>query len=169
MSILPVLLLEEDNDIEGSMEHHARLEQRELAEVLVNFNNLLLSRDEALKQVQQAQRALKETTSRTAEANERSRRELTEVRAKLEAREAELAAFRLQHRVMDQDAEDGWAKSKAKADRLQAGTVASLVDLNEDRDLCEDKEGMGVELTSLKSGKRNEKGIGEMECRNEAW
>ena len=151
----------------------AGLEQRELAEVLANLNKLLLSRDEALEQAQRAQRAqsaLKEATSRAAEANERSRRELAEVRAKLEAREAELAAVRLRHRVTDQDAEGGWAKSKAKADRLQTRTVASLVDLNEDRSLCEDWEDMqvmGAELTSLKSVKRNEKSIEEMECGNQ--
>ena len=147
----------------------AGLEQRELAEVLANLNKLLLSRDEALEQ---AQSALKKATSRAAEANERSRQELAEVRAKLEARESELAAVRLQLRVTDQDAEDGWAKSKAKGGRLQAGTVASLVDLNEVRSLYEDKEdtqatSMRAELTSLKSVKRNEKGIEEMECRNE--
>jgi len=145
----------------------AGLEQRELAEVLANLNKLLLSRDDALEQAQQAQQAqsaLRKATSSAAEADERSRRELAEVRAKLEARESELAAVRLQLRVTDQDAEDGWAKSKAKAGRLQARTVASLVDLNEDRSLCEDREDMQVMGAEVK---RNEKGIEEMECRNE--
>ena len=154
-------------------------EQRELAEVLANLKKLSLSRDESPEQGQQgpqAQSTLKKATSRAAKANERSRRELAGVRAKLKAREPELAAVRLRPRATDQDAEDdedGWAKGKAKANRLQAGTVASLVDLNEVRSLYEDKEDMqatstGAELTSLKSVKRNEKSIGEWECLNEA-
>ena len=161
-------LLEQAEAKAAEAKKRARPEQREQAEALANLNKLLLSRDEALEQAKQAQGALKEATSRAAEANERSRRELAEVHAKLEARESELAAVRLRLT----DAEDGWAKSKAKADRLQTGTVASLVDLNEDRFLCEDMEDirvMGAELTSLKSvkRKRNEKSIEEMERGNE--
>jgi hypothetical protein len=64
-----------------------------------------------------------------AEANDRSQpaceheAELAGVHAKLEVRESELAAVRLQLT----DAEDGWAKGKAEADTLRAQTAAGLV------------------------------------------
>jgi len=128
---------------------HAGLEQREL---LANLGKLLLSRDEALEQAQQAQQAqsaLQKATSRAPEANERSRRELAEVHAKLEARESELAAVRLRLRVADQDAEHGWVKSKAKADRWKIGTVASLTDLNEDRSLYETRRRCKLQVWGL--------------------
>jgi hypothetical protein len=48
--------------------------------------------------------------------------ELAEVRAELEAVRLRLA-----------DAENGWAKSKAEADRLRPQTAAGLVDTDEDR------------------------------------
>ena len=164
-------LLEQAEANAAEAKKRAGLEQRELQ---ARLDELLLFRDWALEraqQTQQAQIALRDATSRAAEAKERSQRELAEVHAKLEAKESELAAVRLQLRVMDQDAEDGRAKSKAKAGRLQTRTVASRTDLNEDRSLYDDKEDMmqtmEAELTSLKSVKRNEKGIEEMECRNE--
>ena len=103
---------------------------------------------------------MQKATSRAAEANERSQRELAEVRAKLQARETELAAIRLRladaedgwakskaeaHAKLEAreselaavllrlaDAENGWAKSKAEADALRAGTqaVTGLVDMD---------------------------------------
>ena len=126
----------------------AELEKRELQ---AKLGELLLSRDKALEQVQSALH-----TSRTAEVDERSQRELAEVHAKLKASESELAAVRLRLT----DAEDGWAKSRAKADTLQTVTAsaASLVDLNEDRAMCEDKEDMGVMGAESTSLKWNEKG-----------
>ena len=50
------------------------------------------------------------------------------MRAELEAKKSELEAIHLRLT----DAKDGWAKSKAKADKLRTVTAASLVDLNED-------------------------------------
>ena len=89
---------------------------------------MLLFHDQALEQAQYALHI----TSRGTEANERSQRELVKVHAKLEARVSELAAVCL--RLMD--AEDGWAKSKAEADTLHAGTqdAASFVHMDVDRD-----------------------------------
>ncbi|KAI0283604.1 hypothetical protein BGY98DRAFT_1174113 [Russula aff. rugulosa BPL654] len=83
----------------------AGLEQRELQ---AKLDESLLSRDQALKQ---AQSALREA-SWAAEFNEHSQRELTEMRAELEARKSELAAFH----VRLADTENGCAKSKAEAD-----------------------------------------------------
>ena len=76
-------------------------------------------------------------------------RELTNVRAKLEAKESELEAVRLRLT----DAERKLAKSK-----LHTVTTASLVDLNEDRDMCElegDKQVMkekGIEAIERNEG-----------------
>ena len=134
----------------------ARLEQRDM------LNELLLSRYQALEQ---AQVVSQKATFNAAEANERSQQELAEVHAKLEARESELAAVRL--RLMD--AEVGWAKSKAEADALRAGTqaAAGLVNMDVDRvmrRLMERVRSVEAEVASLRG---NEKSIGEMECRNE--
>ena len=136
----------------------ARLDQRELQ---AKLDELLLSRDQALEEAQNAQKAV----FRAAEANEKSQRELAEVHARLEARESELAAARLRLT----DAEVGWAKSKAEADTMRAGTqgAANLVNMDVDRvmrRLMERVRSVEAELTSLRG---NEKSIGEMECRNE--
>ena len=84
----------------------AGLKQR--GQSVTNCYCLAMSRDQALEQAQSALR----TTSRAAGADERSRRELAEMHAKLEARVSEFVAVRL--RLMD--AEGGWSKSKADAD-----------------------------------------------------
>ncbi|KAI0283586.1 hypothetical protein BGY98DRAFT_1093694 [Russula aff. rugulosa BPL654] len=120
-------------------------EQRELQ---AKFDELLLSRDQALEQAQSA-----------------SQKELTEVHAKLKASESELAAVRLR----PTDAEVGWEKSKAEADTLLAGTQAGagLVNMDADRvmrRLMERVRSVEAEMASLRG---NEKSIGEMECRNE--
>jgi hypothetical protein len=70
--------------------------------------------------------------------------ELVNVRAELEAKKSELEAVRLRLT----DAEDGWAKSKAKADVLRTVTAASLVDLNEDQAMYELKERHVMEAES---------------------
>ena len=131
-------------------------------ELQAKLDELLLSRDQALAQ---AQSALQKATFRAAEANERSQRELAELRAKLEARESELAAVHLRLT----DAEDGWAKSKAEADTLRAGTQAAVGLVNMDVDrvvgrLMERVRSVEAEMASLRG---NEKSIEEMECRNE--
>jgi hypothetical protein len=139
----------------------AELEQRNLQ---AKLDELLLSRDQA---PEQAQSSLQKPTFHGAEANERSQRGLAEVHAKLEARESELAAVRLRLT----DAEDGWAKSKAEADTLRAGTQAQaavgLVNMDVDRvmrRLMERVRSVEAEMASLQG---NEKKKEEMECRNE--
>jgi len=133
------------------------LEQRELQAKLDE-----LSRDQALEQ---AQSASQKTTSCTAEANKRSQREFAEVHAKLEAGESELAAVRLRLT----DAEDGWAKSKAEADTLRAGTqtAVGLVNMDVDRVMTRLMERMRAMETEVSSLRGNEKSIESMECRNE--
>jgi chromosome segregation ATPase len=129
----------------AQVKKRAGSEQRELQ---AKFDELLLSRDQALEQAQSA-----------------SQKELTEVHAKLEASESELAAVRLRLT----DGEVGWAKSKAEADTLLAGTQAGagLVNMDVDRvmrRLMERVRSVEAEMASLRG---NEKSIGEMECRNE--
>jgi hypothetical protein len=87
--------------------------------------------------------------------------ELANVRAELGAKKSELEAFRLRLT----DAKDGWTNSKAKVDKLHTVTAGSLVDLNEDRDMCEFKEDMEAGLVSPQWNKKII--IEEMECRNE--
>jgi DNA repair exonuclease SbcCD ATPase subunit len=140
----------------------------ELRELQVKLDESLLSRDHALEQ---AQSALQKATSRAADADERSQpageleTELAEVRAELEGKKSELEALRLRLT----DAEHGWAKSKAGADTLRAGTqaAAGLVNMDEDRvvhRLLEQMQAMDAEIASLRL---NEKSFERMECRNE--
>jgi hypothetical protein len=154
-------LLEQSEANAAEARKRAGLEQRELQ---AKLDESLLSRDQALEQ---AQSASQKATFRAAEADERSQRELAEVHAKLEARESELAAVRLRLT----DAEDGWAKSKAEADTLRAGTQAaaslSLVNMDVDRVMWRLMERMRIVETEMASLRGNEKGIEAMECRNE--
>ena len=133
----------------------AELEQRELQ---AKVDELLLSRDQALEQAQSAL----QKASCAAEANEQSQRELTEMRAELEARKSESAALRLQLA----DTENGISKSKKEANyRTQAAT--GLVNTDEDRvvhRLMERVRAMEAEMASLRW---NEKSFEMMECSNE--
>ena len=144
----------------------------ELRGLQAKLDESMLSRDEHLRTALEAQSALQKATSRAAEANERSQRELAEVHAKLEARESELAVMRLRFA----DAEDGWAKSKAEADMracthaaadtLRGGSQsgARLVNIDVDRVTSRLVRAVEAEMASLRgSGKGKE----EMECRNE--
>ena len=154
--------------LEQAEANTAEVEMRagtKLHELQARIDELMLSRNDHLRTLEQAQSALQKATSRAAEADERSHRELAEVHAKLEARESELAAVRLRLT----DAEDGLVKSKAEPDRLRAGTqaAAGLVNMDADRVmsmLMERVRSVEAEMASLRG---NEKSIQEMECRNE--
>jgi len=134
----------------ASRDHEDRLAQAslvkqrdvELKDMQAKLDELQLSRDQQIGQHE---------------------KELANVRAELEAKKSELEAICLRL----SDAEDGWAKSMAKADTFHTVTAASLVDLNEDRTMCEGKEDMQDAEAELASLKWNEKGIEAMECRNE--
>ncbi len=141
-------------------QNSALLRQSEtIRELQAKLDKLVLSRGHALEQ---AQSALQNATSRAAEANERSQRELAEVRAELEASKSELAAVHLRFK----DAECGWAKSKAEADTLRAQiATTSLVNTDEvTRRLVERMRATEAEIASLRG---NEKSIEMLECRNE--
>ena len=166
------LLLSRDQAEANTKEEKKRagVVQRELQEKLDECHELLLSRDQALEQ---AQSALQKALSRAAEANERSQpiceheTVLAELLAKLEAKESELAT--VNSRLTD--AEDGWAKSKAEADTLRAGTqatsAAGLVNMDVDRVMRRLMERVRSVETEMSALRGNEKSIEEMECRNE--
>jgi hypothetical protein len=119
----------------------------------------LLSRDHALEQTQSAL----QKASFAAEANEQSPRELTEMRAELEASKSELAVFRLRLAIT----ENGGGKSKAKANTDRTQTATGLDNADEDRvvhRLLERMQAMEAEIASLRL---NEKSFDMMECRNE--
>jgi hypothetical protein len=128
----------------------------------------MLSRDEHLRALEQAQRALQKATSRAAAADERSRSaceheaELAEVRAELEGKKAELEALRLRLT----DAENRCTKSKVEADTLRTGTqaAAGLVNMDVDRVMRRLIRAVEAEMASLLG---DEKSIESLECRNE--
>jgi hypothetical protein len=88
-------------------------------------------------------------------------RELTNLRAKLEANESELEAVRLRLT----DAEKGWTKSKSEADTLRAQTATGSANRDEDQ-VTRLMERMRA-LEEVASKRWNEKSIEDMECRNE--
>jgi hypothetical protein len=131
----------------------------ELRELQAKLDESLLSRDHALEQAQSAL----QKASCAAEANEQSQRELTEMRAELEASKSESAAFRLRLA----DTENGCSKSKAEADAYRTPTATGLVNTDADRvvhRLMERMQAMEAEMASLRG---NEKSFEMMECRNE--
>ncbi|KAI0283592.1 hypothetical protein BGY98DRAFT_1183841 [Russula aff. rugulosa BPL654] len=141
-------LLEQAEANAAEVKKRAGLEQRDLQ---AKLDKLLLSRDQV--------------EASGAEVKKRAGLEQRDLQAKLEARESELAAVRLRLT----DAEIGWAKSKAEADTLRAGTqaAAGLVNMDVDRvmrRLMERVRSVEAEMASIRG---NEKSIGEMECRNE--
>jgi len=162
----------------------ARLELRELQ---AKLDESLLSRDHALEQAEAnaaeekkraglelrelqakldelllAQSALQKASC-AAEANEQSQRELTEMRAELEASKSDSAALRLRLA----DTENGCANSKADADTHRTQTATGLVNTDEDRVVHRLLERMQVMETEIASLRWNEKSFEMMECRNE--
>jgi hypothetical protein len=156
------LLQFRDRAIEQAEANAAEEKKRaglELRELQAKLNESLLSRDHALEQ---AQRALQKASC-TAEANEQSQRELTEMRTELEARKSESTAFRLRLA----DTENGCARSKAEADTCRNQTATGVANTDEDRvvqRLMERMQAMEAEMASLRG---NEKSFEMMECRNE--
>ena len=146
--------------VEAKVEANAaKVEKRvglELRKLQAKLDELLLSRDHAFEQ---AQNALQKASC-AAEANEQSQRELTEMRAELEATKSEFAAFRL-------DTESGCSKCKADAETNCTPIATGLVNTDEDRvmhRLMERMRAMEGEMASLRG---NKKSFEMMECRNE--
>jgi hypothetical protein len=152
------LLLNRDQ-AEANAKEEKKRTGLELRELQAKLDESLLSRDHALEQ---ARNALQKASC-AAEANEQSQRELTEMRAELEASKSELAAFRLRLA----NTENGCSKSKVEPDTYRTPTVTGLVNTDEDRvmhRLVERMQAMEAEIAFLR---RNEKSFERMECRNE--
>jgi hypothetical protein len=140
----------------------AILEERagqELRRLQAKLNDSLLSRDHALKQAQSAL----QKASCAAEANEQSQRELTEMRAELEASKSESAVFR--SRLAE--TENGCTKSKAEADTYCNQIATGLANMVEDRVLHRLMERVKALEAKMASSGWNEKSFEMMECRNE--
>lgn len=107
----------------------------ELLNVQSQLRELLLSREQHVRALEQAQGALQKATARAAEVDEQSQHtreqigqyetELAEVRGELEAKVSELEAVRLRLT----DVENAWAKSREEADVFRALTTTSLGEL----------------------------------------
>jgi hypothetical protein len=143
----------------------AKLELRKHEDRLLAQTSLVMQKDAELVDMQSklknAEAKLGELLLSFDQKIGRHEAELGNVRAELETKKSELEAIRLRLT----DAKDGWAKSKAKTDKLR--TAGSLVDLNEDRDIYDPKEDTQVMEAGLASLQWNEKSIEAMECCNE--
>ena len=122
---------------------HAEQRDAELVNMQAKLDELVVSRDQQVGQYE---------------------KELSYVRAKLEAKESELEAVRLRLT----DAEKGWTKSKApEANTLPAETATGSVNRDEDQVTRRLMERMRVIEAEMASKRWNEKSVEEMECRNE--
>jgi chromosome segregation ATPase len=145
---------------------HAGLELRGLQ---AKLDELMLSRGEHLRTLEQAKSDLQKATSYAANADERGQpaceheTELAEMRAELEDKKSELEAVRLRLT----DAENCCAKSKAEADTLRAQSAAGLVNTDVDQVIHRLMERMRAMEAEMSSRQWNEKSIESMECRNE--
>ena len=125
----------------------------ELVKMQAKLGELLLSRDQQVRALEQAQRA---------RADEYET-ELAKVRAELEAKKSELEAIRLRLA----DAEIGWAKSKTEADTLRALNTTGLASTDEDRIARRLLERMRIMEAEMASLRWSEKSLEAMETRNE--
>jgi chromosome segregation ATPase len=147
----------------------AQVEQKdtELVDMQAKLDELLLSRDQHVRALEQAQSALQKATPRAADADERNQRadeqtgqyetELAELRAKLEVRESELEAVCLRLA----DAENGWTKGKTDKVGLRAMTTDEG---RITRGLMERLRTMEAEMASLRL---SEKSLEAFQSRNE--
>ncbi|KAI0257057.1 hypothetical protein BJV78DRAFT_1159906 [Lactifluus subvellereus] len=125
----------------------AEQKDAELANSQTQVEGLLLSRDQHVRALEQAQSALQKATSRASEVDDENRRareqivlyetELAEARGELEAKVSELDSIRLRLT----DAENAWAKSREEADAFRALTTTGLGELlDTHRDLKTDED-----------------------------
>ncbi|KAI0275149.1 hypothetical protein BC834DRAFT_965581 [Gloeopeniophorella convolvens] len=147
-----VRILRDHTDMQ---DHHTTLEadlrdhaDRLLAQTsLTQLDDLLLSRDQHVRALEQAHGALQKATARADEVDDQNQRnreqvvqyeaELAELRGELEAKMSELEAVR--GRLTD--AENAWAKSREEADAFRALTTTGLGELlDSHRDLKTDED-----------------------------
>ena len=125
----------------------AEQKDAELVNAQSQIEELLLSRDQHVRALEQAQSALQKATSRASEVDAQSQHtreqavqyvaELSELRGELEARLSELESLRTRLT----DAENSWAKSREEADAFRALTTTGLGELlDTHRDLKTDED-----------------------------
>ena len=147
------LLLSRNQALEQAKANAAEERERtglELRELQAKLDELLLSCDHALERAQSALQKV----SCVAEANEQSQRELTEMRADLEANMSESA---LALRLRLADTEDGCVKNIAEADSCRIQTASGLVNTDE---LMERMQALEAEMASLQRGGTREAWLG---------
>ncbi|KAJ7275227.1 hypothetical protein B0H12DRAFT_1005812 [Mycena haematopus] len=150
---------ERHNTLEAQLRDHAdrllsqttALEQKEADEMSLRaqVDELIQSRDQHLRALEQARTALQASSSRAEEVDvqyDRAREQITtlevdivELRGELESRTAEVESIRARLT----DVENSWAKSREEADAFRALTTGSLGELlDSHRDLKTDEERM---------------------------
>ena len=160
-------LLEQAESNATDIKRRAGLELREHEDRLLAQISLVERRDAELVETQSKLRnteaKLDELLLSCDQRIDRYGAELANVLVELDGKKSELEAVRLRLR----NAENGWARSKAKAATWHTVTASSLVDLNEDRAMCQLKEDMHFTEGDFVSPKWNEKSIEAIACRNE--
>jgi hypothetical protein len=156
-------LLEQAEANSAEAAKRAGLELREHADRLLMQTSLVEQRDAELVDLQarlgELDGLLLSRDQQIGQYEEKN----ANMRAKLGTKESELEAVRFRLT----DAEKGWIKSKAEADRLRAQTATGSVNRDEDQLTRRLMERMRALETEVASKWWNEKSIAEMECRNE--
>jgi chromosome segregation ATPase len=150
---------ERHNTLETQLREHAdrllsqttTLEQKEVDEMglRAQVDELIQSRDQHLRALEQARTALQASSSRAEEVDvqyDRAREQIStlevdvvELRGELESRNAEVESIRARLT----DVENSWAKSRQEADAFRALTTGSLGELlDSHRDLKTDEDRM---------------------------
>ena len=153
-------LLEQAETNAAEAAKRARLELREHADRLLVQTSLVEQRDSEHVDMQaRLDELLLSHDQQVGQYEE----ELTNVRAKLEAKESELEALRSRFA----DAEDGLTKSKTGPDTFRAKATTGAVDRDEDQVTRRLMERIRAIEAEMASKRWDEKDIEEMECRNE--
>ncbi|KAI0046599.1 hypothetical protein FA95DRAFT_1679639 [Auriscalpium vulgare] len=125
------------------------IEQKDadLANLQAQVDELLLSRDQHVRALEQTRTALQTATNRSSEVDDQNQRareqiqqyevELAELRGELESRVSEVESIRMRLA----DVENSWAKSREEADAFRALTTTGLGELlDTHRDLKTDED-----------------------------
>ena len=160
-------LSDELEQVKGNVAERARLELREYEDQLLAQTSLVKQRDIELVDMRASLRDMQAKLDglllfRDQQVG-RYEKDLTNVRAKLEANESELEAVRL--RLTDAEKSLTW--SKAEAEALRAQTATCSLNRDEDQVTCRLMGRVRAIEGVITSKRWNEKSIEEMECRNE--
>ena len=160
-------LSDELEQVKADVAERARLELREYEDQLLAQTSLVKQRDIELVDMRASLRDMQAKLDglllfRDQQVG-RYEKDLTNVRAKLEANESELEAVRL--RLTDAEKSLTW--SKAEAEALRAQTATCSLNRDEDQVTCRLMERVRAIEGVITSKRWNEKSIEEMECRNE--